>query len=91
MTRSLSRRALQILLNGRFARIGGVTHRERARRLTTIASAYSRAELLNEHGVGAVTAREIELWLKEQGLDFRADHFKIPLIPPSVVSNAILD
>ena len=73
MDRRLSRRAVDILLSGRYASIGGVNRRRRAQQLAAIACAYSRSELVGEHGIGETIATEIELWLQAQGLDFRSD------------------
>lgn len=67
MRRDLTCRALNALLHGRHARLGGRTVSSRAKRLVEIASAYTRDELLMEPGVGTVTATEIELWLKARG------------------------
>ena len=73
MDRRLSRRAVDILLSGRYASIGGVNRRRRAQQLAAIACAYSRSELMGEHGIGETIATEIELWLRERGLDLRSD------------------
>jgi hypothetical protein len=73
MPHHLSRRALNILLNGRYATLGGSNARQRAQQLTTIASAYSRAELIGERGVGTIIAAEIEAWLEMHGLALRSD------------------
>ncbi len=67
MRRDLSRRAVNALLNGRYAHLGGRTFGSRAKCLIKIASAYTREELLMEPGVGIVAAIEVELWLKERG------------------------
>ncbi len=69
----LTRRAVNALLHGRYAPIGGRTVPQRARHLAEIASAYSGKELLTEPGVGQVTALEIERWLESKGLTFRCD------------------
>lgn len=68
MRRDLSRRAVNALVCGRHARLGGRTIGNRAKRLVEIASAYTREELLTESGVGSVTATEIEFWLQARGL-----------------------
>ena len=44
----------------------------RAKNLVKIASAYSLQELLEEPGVGAVTATEIQLWLEVRGSHLRS-------------------
>lgn len=67
LRRNLSRRALDALLHGRHASIGGRTVAKRSRHLVEIASAYSWEELMSEPGVGTVTASEIRLWLEERG------------------------
>lgn len=69
--RKLKRHAIRALVKGRHARIGGQTIPARAKNLLKIASAYSRQELLEEPGVGAVTAMEIQLWLEERGYALR--------------------
>lgn len=67
LRRNLSRRALDALLHGRHASLGGRTVAKRSRCLVEIASAYTWDELLSEPGVGTVTASEIRLWLEERG------------------------
>ena len=67
MRRDLTRRAVNALLNGRHAHLGGRTVGNRAKSLIKIASAYTREELQMELGVGRVTAMEIEFWLEERG------------------------
>ncbi|EHS51538.1 hypothetical protein PDO_5148, partial [Rhizobium sp. PDO1-076] len=62
-----SRRAFDALMKGRHAERGGKTPKKRATNLIPIATAYSRAELLSEHGVGETTLAEIEQWLQLQG------------------------
>ncbi len=69
----LSRTIVTILLAGRHAALGGRTSRDRAANLARIASAYSRAELEAEKGIGPARAAEVEHWLAEKGLSFRAD------------------
>ncbi len=69
--RNLTKRALNALLHGRHAEIGGKTLAARAKRLVEIATTYSIDELAAEPGVGSVTAREIEFWLEEKGLSLR--------------------
>lgn len=69
--RRLRRHAVDALLHGRHAHLGGRTIPVRARSLLKIATAYSREELLEEPGVGTVTATEIQLWLEEQGAALR--------------------
>ena len=71
--RRLSRRAVDVLLMGRYASVGGANRRQRAQQLTAIACAYSRSELTEERGIGETIATEIELWLRERGLDLRSD------------------
>jgi hypothetical protein len=66
-TRRLKRHAINALLKGCHAHVGGKTTPTRAKNLLEIASAYSWDELLKEPGVGAVTAIEIQLWLEERG------------------------
>lgn len=62
----LSRRAVQALLNGRYAAQGGRTLSQRGRNLLTIATSYSPDELLAEPGIGPKVAEEIRLWVKTQ-------------------------
>jgi hypothetical protein len=71
MRRDLTRRAINALLYGRHAHRGGRTVSNRAKRLVEIAVAYTREELVEEPGVGSVTATEISLWLEERGLRLR--------------------
>lgn len=68
----LRRRALDQFLQGRHAHKGGRTLAQRARNLTAIVTAYSRDELLSEHGIGDVTALEVEHWLALRGLRLRS-------------------
>ena len=70
-TGNLTRRALNALLRGRYAYLGGRTPASRGKRLAEIACAYTREELAAEHGVGAATITEIEFWLKAKGLCLR--------------------
>jgi hypothetical protein len=65
--RNLPRRAVEALLHGRHASIGGRTVAKRSRHLAVIAAAYTWDELLSEPGVGSVTANQIRLWLEERG------------------------
>lgn len=67
----LTRRAVQALVKGRHAHIGGRTIPIRAKNLITIASAYSWDELLDEPHIGPATATEIQLWLEEHGSALR--------------------
>lgn len=67
----MRRRAIHALLNGRYAALGGYTLGDRAKNLVKIVTAYSLAELLEEPGIGAVAATEIQVWLKEQGHELR--------------------
>lgn len=67
LRRNLPRRAVEALLHGRHAWVGGRTVAKRSRHLVEIASAYTWDELLSEPGVGTVTASEIRLWLEERG------------------------
>ncbi|MGE3897001.1 MAG: hypothetical protein AB7F39_03710 [Variibacter sp.] len=59
------------LLNGRHGAVGGKSHRERGQNLARIAAAYTREELLDEHGIGPRTADFIEGWLHSQGFSLR--------------------
>lgn len=70
-TRFLSRRAVEALLHGRHASLGGRTLVKRSRRLVEIAAAYTREELLTEPGIGSAAATEIELWLQKRGASLR--------------------
>ncbi len=72
MLMRMRRRALAQLLKGRYAHKGGRTEAERARNVVAIATAYTREELLAEHGIGRITALEIEKWLELRGLQFRS-------------------
>lgn len=74
MRRDLSRRAVNALLNGRHAHLGGRIVGNPVKCLIKVASAYTREELLMELGVGIVTAIEIELWLEERGRSLAAGH-----------------
>lgn len=69
----LSRAILSVLLSGRHAALGGRSSRDRAANLAPIASAYSRAELEAEKGIGPARATSVEDWLKGQGLSLRAE------------------
>jgi hypothetical protein len=71
LRRILPRRAVETLLHGRYASLGGRTVARRTQRLMEIASAYTWEELLSEPGVGTVTASEIRLWLEERGCSLR--------------------
>ena len=73
LRRHLPRRAVEALLHGRHASIGGRTVAKRSRYLVEIASAYTWNELMSESGVGTVTASEIRLWLEERGAALRGD------------------
>jgi hypothetical protein len=78
MPRRLKRHAIDALLRGRHAHLGGKTVPLRAKNLLKIASAYtSLEELLAELGVGSVTATEIQLWLEERGAGLRNEDAKI--------------
>ena len=70
--RKLTRRALNTLLRGRYAHLGGATAASRGKRLVEIACAYTREELLAERGIGSVTATEVELWLRAHGRSLRS-------------------
>jgi hypothetical protein len=70
--RPLNRHAINILLNGRHASVGGKTTATRAKNLQKIASAYSLGELLAESGVGPVIALEIQAWLERHGVSLRS-------------------
>ncbi|WP_319798500.1 hypothetical protein [Nitrobacter sp.] len=69
--RKLPRRAVEALLHGRHASLGGRTVARRSQRLVEIVSAYTWEELMAEPGVGTVTASEIRLWLEERGASLR--------------------
>ncbi len=69
----LSRAILTVLLCGRHAALGGRSARERAANLARIASAYSRAELEAEKGIGPARSMAVEHWLTGQGLSLRAE------------------
>lgn len=69
--RNLPRRAVEALLHGRHASLGGRTVAKRSRHLAVIATAYTWEELLSEPGVGSVTASKIRLWLEERGASLR--------------------
>jgi len=56
--------------SGRYIHLGGRTTSSRAKRLAEIASAYTRAELVEERGIGIDTAAEISP-LEERGLRLR--------------------
>jgi hypothetical protein len=73
----LTRHAVQALVKGRHARIGGRTIPIRAKNLIKIASAYSWDELLEEPGIGPATAAEIELWLKKRGSALREEDSRL--------------
>ncbi|OJU26470.1 MAG: hypothetical protein BGN91_01575 [Nitrobacter sp. 62-13] len=70
-SRNLPRRAIDVLLHGRHASLGGRTVAKRSRHLVEIASAYTWDELLSEPGVGTVTANQIRLWLEERGASLK--------------------
>lgn len=70
-TRRLKRHAIDALLDGKHADLGGTTCARRAKNLLKIAVAYTWEELLQEPGVGTVTATEIRLWLEERGATLR--------------------
>ncbi|WP_347265043.1 hypothetical protein [Nitrobacter sp.] len=72
LRRNLSRRAVEALLHGRHASLGGRTVAKRSRHLDVIATAYTWDELMSESGVGTVTASEIRLWLEERGAALRS-------------------
>lgn len=71
LRRNLPRRAVEALLYGRYASLGGRTVAKRSRHLVEIASAYTWDELMSEPGVGTVTASEIRLWIEERGASLR--------------------
>lgn len=71
LRRTLPRRAVETLLHGRYASLGGRTVARRTERLVEIASAYTWDELLSETGIGTVAASEIKLWLEERGVSLR--------------------
>jgi hypothetical protein len=71
LRRNLPRRAVEALLHGRHASVGGRIVAKRSRHLVEIASAYTWDELLSEPGVGTVTASEIRFWLEERGATLR--------------------
>lgn len=70
-TLRLNGRAINALLNGRHANIGGNSRATRAKNLIKIAPAYSLEEMLMEPGVCVVTAAETQLWLEERGVSLR--------------------
>jgi hypothetical protein len=70
--RNLPGRAVEALLHGRHASLGGRTVAQRSRHLVVIATAYTWEELMAEPGVGSVTASEIKLWLEGQGASLGA-------------------
>lgn len=69
--RILPRRAVEALLHGRYASLGGRTIAKRTRHLVEIAAAYTWDELMAEPGVGTVAASEIRLWLEDRGSHLR--------------------
>lgn len=69
--RNLPRRAIEALLRGRHAYVGGRTVAKRGQHLVEIASAYTWEELLSEPGIGTVAASEIKFWLEERGASLR--------------------
>lgn len=71
-TQRLRRQAIDALLKGRHASVGGKTTAARAKNMLQIAAAYSWDELLREPGIGPVIAKEIQLWLSEQGASLRS-------------------
>lgn len=68
---TINRRAINALLNGRHAKIGGRSRVSRAKNLLKIAAAYSWEEILLEPGIGQVTATEIKVWVEAQGASLR--------------------
>jgi hypothetical protein len=77
VTSRLTRHAVQALVKGRHAHIGGRTIQVRAKNLVKIASAYSWDEILEEPGIGPATATEIRLWLKERGFALRGEDSRL--------------
>ncbi|MBB3810642.1 hypothetical protein [Pseudochelatococcus contaminans] len=71
--KKLPDRAIRILIRGRYAYLGGNTDEARARALSRIAAAYTKAELLAEPGIGHSSATQIELWLEHIGLHLKTD------------------
>jgi hypothetical protein len=71
MSKCLSRRAIIGLLKGTHKKVGGNTLLKRAKNMAEIATSYSIAELLEEPGIGLITATEIEFWLGDRGLSLR--------------------
>jgi len=71
--RNLSRRALNGLLHGRHAELGGQTIPSRVKHLVKIATAYTLDELLLEPGIGHVGAAEIQTWLKARDGTLRTE------------------
>lgn len=67
----LTRHAINALLNGRHAHVGGKAIPTRAKNLIKIVAAYTYEELLEEPGIGTATATEIQLWLEERGASLR--------------------
>jgi DNA uptake protein ComE-like DNA-binding protein len=64
---TINRLAINALVRGRHAKIGGHSRASRAKHLLKIASAYSWEELLSEPGIGPVTAAKIKAWVEAQG------------------------
>lgn len=71
LRRNLPRRAIEALLRGCHASVGGRTVAKRGQHLVEIASAYTWEELLYEPGIGTVAASEIKFWLEERGASLR--------------------
>lgn len=68
---TINRRAINALLNGRHAKIGGRSRAARGKNLLKIAASYSWEEILTEPGIGPVIATEIKAWVEAQGASLR--------------------
>jgi hypothetical protein len=75
--RRLKRHAIDALLKGRYGNVGGKTIAIRGKNLVKIAASYSLDELLDEPGVGRITALEIQLWLEERGASLRSTRLNV--------------
>lgn len=73
-TYRLTWRSINVLLNGKYAAIGGRTMAQRVRRIADIAEAYSVDELLAEPGIGPSTMIDVQLWLEARGSAFRTSN-----------------
>jgi hypothetical protein len=73
----LSRRAVSVLLTGRYRRLLYDGEGTISDGLARIASAYSRAELLRQPGIGSSTLAEIDSWLHKRGRALRVSHIPV--------------